>query len=402
MHKSAKNPLNIPAALLTALFWLLVATSAGAQQPQPGPSAIAARLAQVHPKTVIFVFDVTMSTRHGGVFQIERAATSTILRKGCVPGDHVILISFGTSTRTVFDRVLASPADAVSLLDLIPPAPEPGRGTNIRLPHHQALERVESGLPEPGAIILLTDSFNDSPAPDDPNMASYNAYYSPKGLTVYPHTPENADYERLLRTLKASGKLYQFGVGVGIAPSGRPIERIPTMAESDDPEAATASIQLTEPAATHEARIGDRPFVVIGCFSVILIGLIWAALALAKPTPVRLILGDRGMPRDYRLKSGARVCLGGALDNCRPGDDFFPLAGLPGPSGYVTASGGGLVLTPLETGNAPARVFHNGVPLELPVPLKYGDEIRVSLAPTPAGPPQEFRIRFADPKAPIF
>jgi hypothetical protein len=378
-----------------------------AQSPPPAlaPADIATRIAGMHPKTVVFVFDVTMSTEHNGVFQTERAATASLLRDGCDPGDRVILLEFGTGVTTVFDKTLATREDAVALIDQIPPAPVPGRGTNIRLPHVLALRLVESTLPNPGVIILLTDSFNDPPAPADPNMGQYTAYYSPKGLTVYPNTTENAEYERLLSTLKASGKLYQFGVGVGIAPSGRPIERIPTAAQSDAPDAAAEPLTLPQETVENEPirRIGDRPFVVIGCFSVVFIGLIWVAIVLMRPTPVRLVLGDKGMPRDFRLRSGAKVCLGGTLANCGPGDDFLPLAGLAAPAAFVAASGGGAVLNPGGDRSATApKVFHNGVALEYPSPLRIGDEIRISAASADIGVPTEYRIRFADPKEHAF
>jgi hypothetical protein len=391
--------------LLACLFSATVCVQGQTSPPALAPADIATRVAGIHPKTVVFVFDVTMSTEHNGVFQNERAATATILRDGCDPGDRVILLQFGTGVATVFDKTLETREDAVALVDQIPPAPVPGRGTNIRLPHHQALKLVDAGLPQPGVIVLLTDSFNDQPAPADPNMPQYTAYYSPKGLTIYPHTPENADYERLLRTLKASGKLYQFGVGVGIAPSGRPIERIPTAAESDAPDTAGPTLDLSQEQTNNEQvrRIGDYPFLVIGCFTVIVLGLIWAGAALMRPTPVRLTLADKGMPRDFRLKSGAKVCLGGTLANCGPGDDFLPLAGLAAPAAFVAASGGGAVLNPGGDRSATSpKVFHNGIPLEYPTPLRIGDEIRISAPSTNAPVPTEFRIRFSDPKEPHF
>jgi len=391
---------------LTLLAFLALSTTAFAQSPTPpmAPAAIAAQIAKLHPKTVVFVFDVTMSTLHAGVFKNERAATATILRNGCAPGDHVVLLKFGTGDSTVFDKTLATHEDSAALVDQVPGAPEPGRGTNIRLPHAEALKIVEAGLPQPGVIVLLTDSFNDQPAQDDPHQPQYTAYYSPKGLTVYPDTPENRDYERLLGTLKANGKLHEYGVGVGIAPSGRPIERLPVgPGESDSPDAAGPAVTLEQPAGTEEKRLGDRPFVVIGCFAVMLIGLIWVVLALGKPTSIRLALGDRGTPRDFRLKSGAKVCLGGGLANCRPGDDFFPLPGLASPVAFVAASGGGATLNPAGDGSVPdAKVFHNGVVLDHSAPLRIGDEIKITVPAPDAPVPREFRLRFTDPKAPLF
>lgn len=366
------------------------------------PNAIADKIKPLHPKTVAFVFDVTMSTRHGGVFELERAATATILREGCLPGDHVVLLKFGTGYTPVFDQTLATHEDALKLIDDIPGAPEPGRGTNIRYPHERALEIVQDGLPSPGVIVLLTDSFNDQPVTTDPNYPNYTAYYSPKGLTTYPDTPENRQYEDLLRTLMASGKLHEFGVGVAIASTGRPIERVPvTPDESDAPDAVAQAVSLQSTATAPEKQIGDRPFVVIGCFAVIIIGLIWAALALGRPTTIRLGLGDKSTPRDYRLKSGARVCLGGSLSSCRPGDDFFPLAGLAEPAAYVAASGGGAVLSPSGPGSD-RKIYHNGALVEQQAPLRYGDEIKITVPDPSSTIPRDFRVKFVDPKAPLF
>ena len=62
----------------------------------PSPQQIAAQIKALRHKTLILVFDVTQSTRHGGVFTEEREASATLLRQGCSPGDRVILMKFGT------------------------------------------------------------------------------------------------------------------------------------------------------------------------------------------------------------------------------------------------------------------------------------------------------------------
>ena len=56
-------------------------------------------------------------------------------------------------------------------------------------------------------IIVVTDSFNDPPAKNDPRMADYLKYYDPKSLTRYPDTPENRDYERLLQKRLAFSRI---------------------------------------------------------------------------------------------------------------------------------------------------------------------------------------------------
>lgn len=389
--------------VLLALTAFTAAVPAHAQEPQLTPDQIAAKISPEHPKTVVFVYDVTMSTLHNGVFGNERAATATILRDGCVPGDHVVMLSFGTGDATVFDETLQTREDALALIDKIPTAPAPGRGTNIRLPHYDALKLVKAGLPEPGVIVLLTDSFNDAPAPTDPNMAQYNAFYSPKGLTVYPHTPQNKEYERLLHALRTSGKLQEYGVGVAIASNYRPIERVPTNAESDEPVVAAASIALQQPIEVeHVSQRGDPGLLLWGCFGVIIIGLAWGAVAISKPTVVRLVFGDRGTPQDFQLKTGHKVALGGSLTDCRPGDDVMQIAGLKGPAAFVAASGGGVVVIPATGSPESAKVYQNGIIIERQSPLRPGDEIRITAPGDDPNLPKEYRVRFLDPKAPLF
>ena len=373
-----------------------------AQTPQKSPSTIATEIAGIHPKTVVFVFDVTMSTRHAGVFTNERSATATILRQGCGPGDRVALIKFGTGATTVFDKTLKTREEASTLIDQIPEAPEAGRGTNIRLPHSQALQLVQDSAPNAGVIVLLTDSYNDQPLESDPNYPSYTSYYTPK-LTVYPKTSENVSYENLLKTLIGEG-LRQYGVGVGIAPNGRPIERVPTAAESDTPDAA--SVVSTAPLATPDSgattrKTSDTGLLLFGCFGAVILGLAIAFWAMSRPSALRLKLGEKSMPRDYHVKSGRKVGLGGSMTTAGPGGDFFPLEGVANPVAFVAASGGGFVLNPNSQVISTAKVFHNGVPLEKTSPLRIGDEIRVSIAD--GGPvPKDYRVLFADPKAPVF
>jgi len=389
--------------LACALLLTSVTTPTKAQDQQKSPSTIASEIANIHPKTVVFVFDISMSTKHAGVFTNERAATAAILHKGCGPGDRVALIKFGTGATTVFDKTLTSREDAVALIDQIPLAPEPGRGTNIRLPHSEALQLVQDGKPNPGVVVLLTDSFNDQPLETDPNYASYTNYYTTK-LTVYPKTSENASYENLLKTLKGSGELKEYGVGVGIAPSGRPIERLPVGPdESDSPDAASVvSAAPLADANMPTRKTTDTGLLLFGCFGAVILGLALAFWFMSRPSMLRLRLGDKAMPRDYRLKSGRKVGLGGSLTTTGPGDDFFPLAGIDTPAAFVTASGGGFTLIPNGAVITTAKVFHNGVPLEKQSPLRIGDEIRVTLPADDNPVPREYRIRFADPKAPVF
>ena len=179
-------------SLLFALSAVMTSLPASAQDVQTtlSPARIARQIKAIPHKTLILVFDVTQSTRHGGVFTQEREASATLLRQGCSAGDRAILIKFGTGYDAVFDKTLTGPADVGPLVDLIPAAPETGRGTNIRWPHHEALKLIARDDLCPAVIVLLTDSFNDRPILTDPKYPKYLAYYTLKGLTVYPDTPE--------------------------------------------------------------------------------------------------------------------------------------------------------------------------------------------------------------------
>lgn len=367
------------------------------------PEQIAAEVKALHPKTLVLVFDVTESTRHNGVFGQERAAAATLLREGCLPGDRVVLDKFGTSYTTVFDKTLADAAEAGALVDQIPAAPEPGHGTNIRLPHHEALKLLDRETTSPGVVVLLTDSFNDRPDPNGPDYGKYLAYYTLKGLTVYPRTSENRDYERLLRKLKANGRLHEYGVDVGIAPSGRPIERLPVGPGQSDTD-ATDTVQtptVLKPVGTEKPQ-SPLPLILGGSLAALLLlgGVAYALLN--RPVAVRLKLGDRSQPRDFRLRPGAKISLGGSPASVTAGGDVFALAGLAAPIAYVQAVRGGVSLVPAPASDPPVPLFHNGVRVEREAPLRVGDEIRI-LAPTPDGlPPREHRVRLEDPHAPVF
>ncbi len=390
-------------AALTLLLCLLAPTLAQDAPAAFSPEQIAAQIKALKAKTVILVFDVTESTRHGGVFTEERAATATLLRQGCSPGDRVILVPFGTGDKTVFDKTLASPADVDPLIDQLPTAPAPGHGTNIRLPHHEALKLIARDQACPAVIVLLTDSFNDRPDLADPNYPKYLAYYTLKGLTVYPDTRENRDYERLLRTLTAKGCLHQYGVGVGIAPDGRPIERLPVGPGQGDSDAGATTETPTVLAPTGTPQRGSLLPLVLGLLlAALLLGLLFWFLTRRRPVPLRLKLGDRGLPRDFRLLPGTRLALGGAPGTASGAADVFPLAGLSAPVAFIQAERGGATLAPAPPGDGSPALFHNGVALNQPVPLRVGDDLRVAVPATASGGEREHRIRVEDPRGPVF
>lgn len=389
-------------AALALLLCLLTPTLAQNATPTLSPAQIAARIKPLKAKTLILIFDVTESTRHGGVFTQERAASATLLRQGCSPGDRVLLLPFGTGYKTVFDTTLASAADVDPLIDQIPAAPSPGHGTDIRWPHHEALKLIARDRACPAVVVLLTDSFNDRPDLADPNYPKYLSYYTLKGLTVYPDSRENRDYERLLRTLTAKGCLHQYGVGVGIAPDGRPIERLPVGPGQGDTDAGATTQAPTVLAPTGTGgRRSPLPLVLGLLLAALLLGLLFWFLTRRRPIPLRLRLGDRGLPRDFRLQPGTRLALGGAPGMAQSSADVFPLAGLAAPAAFIQAERGGLMLVP-ALGDGSPDLFHNGVALKQPAPLRVGDDLRVAVPATAPEGEREHRIRVEDSRGPMF
>ena len=384
-----------------ALFFLISASSTAQTL---SPAAIARQIKPLKAKTLILVFDVTQSTRHGGVFSQERAASATLIREGCSPGDRVILTPFGTGYKTVFDTKLKSLADADALIDQLPIAPAPGHGTDIRWPHHEALKLASREHLCPIVVVLLTDSFNDRPDLDDPNYPKYRAYYTLKGLTVYPATSENADYERLLAKLLRSGCLHQYGVGVNIAADGRPIERLPVGPGQGDSSTATTTEAPTVLSSSNSGKPASLlPLILGGLLALLLfLALLWYFLS-RRPVPVRLRLGAKSLPRDYRLAPGASLALGGVPSVASTSADSFPLAGLLSPIALIKAEHGALSLIPVPSAAGPAPTLsHNGLRLQQPVPLRIGDDLRVSVPATEAEAEREHRIEVLDPRGPAF
>ena len=394
-------------ALFAALLLLFSAVAPSVAQDAPAglsPDAIARQIKPLQAKTLILVFDVTESTRHGGVFSEERAASATLLRAGCSPGDRVILIPFGTGYKTVFDTKLTKPADADTLIDQLPTAPAPGHGTNIRWPHHEALKLASREHLCPVVIVLLTDSFNDRPDLSDPNYPKYRAYYTLKGLTVYPDTPENRDYERLLAKLSRSGCLHQYGVGVTIAANGRPVERLPVGPNQGDSASDTTTETPTVLAASGTGKPASPLPLILGALlaALLLLALVWYLLS-RRPVPVRLRLGAKSLPRDYRLTPGASLALGGAPSAVTDSQDIFPLAGLAAPVALIKAERGALSLVPVPSAeDGSPTLSHNGLRLQQPAPLRPGDDLRVFVPATATDAEREHRIDVLDPHAPVF
>jgi hypothetical protein len=401
------------AALLAGLLCLALAPGVRAQDADSAASLSADELAdmgeaakpvqELRPlksKTVVLIFDVSGSMNSNHMLKRARQAAANIVRYAVRPGDEVDLFTFGSGYHTKRQKI-ESGDDKSAVLQAIPTATGEGEGTNIRHPHHEALKLLEPEMLRPAAIIILTDSYNDEPKPEDPTYPDYLRYYTPGGmLTKYPKTPENRDYERLLRELVVSGKVKQYGIGINIAEDGRPIERLPQAAPP--PVEAPAATPAPAPPAPKPAE-SSFPYVWVGLGALVLIGGTVLLLQSTKPTALRITGGPGGV-KDFQVKNGQPVRLGGDGANFAP--DAYPLPGIAQPIALIKASRGIMTLMPPATkGSAGAgsnekggaRVYHNGVPLDSEAPLHFGDEVRIT-APTDTGATREYRLKFDDPR----
>jgi hypothetical protein len=425
----------VPAVLLLAGLSLSpIATVAHAQAPSPSPTAEAssgsaasddeltdadyAEMGEAGPivrdlrklknKSVYLIYDVSGSMKANDMLRRVREAATALIRRGTFPGDEVIVMTFGagyTETRTPITRG----ADRPEAVSKIPRETVEGSGSNIRTPHHNALKQIDRTPNRPAAIIILTDSFNDEPKPDDTKYADYRKYYTPGGmLTKYPKTTENSDYERLLTKLVQSAKVKQYGVGINFAESGRPIERLPQAAPPVVEVAATPS--AAQPINTTPEKSDPTLWIILGLVAAAAVGGFVLA-PMFKSSSLRITGGPGGV-KDFALKSGTTIRLGGDGANYSP--DAYPLPGVSQTVAQIRVKGGRMSIappgTPAKIGakSAPAapptgnetsgpRVFHNGLPLEAETPMGYGDEVRVSI-PNPGGVAKEYRLKFEDPK----
>lgn len=408
----------IPLTIAAALLWVYGSFSLPARAQDGAPAATTApgaeeidfteadygeaapilrEIAPLKKKTVILIFDVSGSMNGAQKIPRSREAAVNILREGVAPGDRVALFTFGQVSSKVFDETVESNADKSDLVDKIPSKTAEGHGTNIRRPHHEALKLVASRQPDPAAIIILTDSFNDEPRQNDAAYADYKRYYTPGGqLTKYPNTTENRDYESLLAKLKTAGTLKQYGIGINFDATGRPIERLPKNAP--DPAEESSAPAATVPRAPVEKPSSPLPLILLGLGGLAAAGVIGYLVSSQKPMPLR-ITGAAPRPKDFSVKSGQSIRLGG--DGAGVAFDAYPLPGTKDAVATLKTSRGGFSLTPAPNSNGTAipRVYLNGIVIERETPLRYGDEVRVSLPdPSGAGIAKEYRLKFDDPR----
>jgi len=250
-------------------------------------------------------------------------------------------------------------------------------------------------------VVLLTDSFNDQPLKTDPNYEMYRAYYNLYRLTVYPKTPENSDYERLLRKLYRQHRLHEYGVGVAIARGGRPVERLPNAPGESDAANLPDDIMPTVITQQGHEKTGPDWTTVIGIPLLVsaLVGLAFFAAA-SQMAHIRLAVLGKPSATDFRLKPGGKVGLGGSPSTAAPGVQTYAIPGLKEPAAYILGRfGGQAVLTP--SANGAVKVLHNGLKLDGDVPIRVDDEVRIVMPATDGAEENIVRLRFRDPKGPL-
>jgi hypothetical protein len=358
--------MTVPLLLLSCFFWMV------APETAPNLEAVQARLGSVSPKTVVVLFDVSGSMDKNDTLVNAREATIKLLRGAVKPGDRVVITAFDVAPKTVIDQRVGGDADLQAIVDAVPGHVSQTEGTNIRWAHHQVLRMLEKMQPAHSDIIVVTDSFNDPPARTDPRMSDYLKYYDPKSLTHYPDTPENRDYERLLRK-RHQLRVETLGLGVEIdEDTGRPKEQWPkaTPVSEETPPPP-------EPVRNPAPSSAFNPLWIVAGVVAAVVALL--ALLVLRPMlsaeDVVLVDGARQVG-PFRMASGSTVELGGAAH----GDGAFgvPIPGTAAPVAFLRRGGGAyrLELAPPPERDAP-EVSVNGEAVQKTHPLRFADEIQV-------------------------
>lgn len=355
--------------LMLALSLLL---TAAIQERVPNLETAQGRMRAVSPKTVVVVFDISGSMADNDTLVKAREATIRLLRGAVRPGDRVVLTTFDVAPKTVLDRRVGGEADVQALIDAVPGRVSGSQGTNIRWPHHRALRMLEERAPEHSYVVLVTDSFNDPPARNDPHMADYLKYYDPRSLTRYPDTPENRDYERLLGK-RNQLRVETLGVGVLIdTETGRPVEKW-----AAPPKLPTQPTPIEEAPRNEPARSSFNPlWLVVGlAVAALLLGALMFLRPALSVEDVTLVEGAR-QAGPFRMRSGSVVELGGAAH--RNGEFGVPIPGTAAPVAYLRRAGSGyrLEVAPPPERDAP-EVRVNGATVQKACPLRFADEIQV-------------------------
>jgi hypothetical protein len=387
-------PAHILLCLLLALFasWRFVAPAEA--QSQQELARMEAELKAAHPKLVEVCFDVSGSMKNLGVFSPLREALIQLLRSGLRPGDQCVIVAFDTAPRVLYDHRLRDDVEVDQVIDALPGDVTPDKiGTNIRRPHHDAMGRAASVRMPSSYIILVSDSFNDTPSPADPSRADYEKYYRLDAngiarLTDYPASAENRDYERLLHGRQRLA-ITTWGLGVGIDErTGRPIERLPRgRPEHGDEEPAPAP----PPAAPHDTPT-PIPWIPIALGAAALAGVIgW--MVMNQPAHVSLSEGPKRY-QNYALRPRQSIVLGGST--ARGDERGYPISGTLQPCGYLERGLRDFTLRPSEATSAGvSALFVNNEEIGQARRIDYSDDIKIRVnRPGQGLPAAEHRLQF--------
>ncbi len=364
-------------------------------QTQAQRERMARELKATQPKQVENVFDVSGSMENYQVFAPLREAVVELLRNGGFKtGDHVVVTAFDTAPRVLYDEELRSEEDVESVIDALPGETSPDKtGTNIRHPHHLALQRAEKARAPWRFIILVSDSFNDTPSRSDPAWADYERDYAldSKGvgrLDVFPKTPLNSDYERLLRD-SARNKTKTWGLGVEIVPtSGRPRERHPKVLEGRPDDGMIAPAVTQAPAKKEE----PFPWWWLALAAAVLLAII-AWVRMNAPVHVSLAEGPKRF-QNFTLRPREAITVGGS--GARGYEHGYPIPGPAEPAAYIERGMRDFTLKPGEAvGKGEATLLLNNEEVKAPRAIGFADDLKVRVRRTgQEAAPQEHRLQF--------
>jgi hypothetical protein len=386
---------------LLLLALLVLAAHPAAAQSQADLERMGRELAAAHPKRVEVCFDVSGSMENLGKFGPLREALIPLLRGGLKAGDQVVITAFDTEPRELFSRTLKDDAEVDDAINALPSETTPNKtGTNIRWPHHLALKAAEKEHMPASFILLVSDSYNDTPSRSDRAWPDYLKYYRLDShgigqLTVFPDTPENHDYERLMRREKALN-IRTWGIGVEMYPPGslatsnRPHEQRSLVPEMKNPPAAAAPAPTEVPAKPAVPSLLWL-WIALGLLALIAI-MVW--LNMNRPVHVSLSEGPKRY-QNYTLRPREAVVLGGAAAR---GDPLgYPVAGTREPAGYLERGVRDFRLRPGEGARAgEATLLLNNEAVEGPRRIDYSDDIKIRLQrpATEGAPSPEVRLQF--------
>jgi hypothetical protein len=382
-------------SVLSVSLWVNLLGGAAHAQSQADLERMARELKSRHPKLVEVCFDVSGSMENLHKFSPLREALIPLLKEGLKPGDRCVVTAFDADVQEQprYDRTLRDEADIDDAINALPGDVTPNRvGTDIRRTHHLALQRGASGRLPATYIILVSDSFNDTPSAADPAKANYKNYYvlDEKGigqLKPYPRSSENQEYERLLRN-RHRLNLTTWGIGIDIDPvTGRPIERMPTTPEMKEEPPVPASTPA------EEKKKGEFPWIPI-LLGVLALAAIAAWMIMNQPVRVSLSEGAK-RHQNYSLRPREAIVLGGSTAK---GDERgYPIPGPLQPCAYLERGMRDFRLRPGEAAAAgDAALFLNNEEVRGPSRIDYSDDIkiRVGRPNAAAAPPAEYRLQF--------